>query len=99
MESKEHILVDIERNFTVDQGILWHEFHDPIALWMESFVSMTSSDTCFGILLIYGIKYQLSMENLLHASRSSYIFSKDYMQRVILTRQQLEWLNWKFFYT
>ena len=85
--------------FEQHEGIILHEFHDPVASWMELYFSKVSNVQAFGILHISCHKYQLPTDSLLHLSHILWVFSNNSMHGIMILSQMVSWLHWKYDYT
>ena len=85
--------------FERHEGIILHEFHDPVASWMELYFSKVSNAPSFGILPISIHKYQLPTNSLLHLSHLLCIFSNSRIHGIMILSQMVSWLHWKYDYT
>ena len=65
-----------------------HEFHDPVAFWMELYFSKVSNVPNFGILPISS-KYQLPTDSLLHLSHLLWVFSNNNMHGIMILGQMV----------
>jgi hypothetical protein len=84
----------------LDQPIIFcHEFHDPIADWMESLFSKASHTDSLGMVFLCCCEYELSKNFLLHTLNSFYVFSDNCKHKAMPRNQLLDWLFWKFVYT
>ena len=75
------------------QSILLHEFHDPLASWMELYFSKVSDAPDFGILPISSHKYQLPTNSLLHLSHLLWLFSNSSMHGIMILSQMVSWIH------
>ena len=85
--------------FEHHEGIILHEFHDPVASWMELYFSKVSNAPAFGILPISSHKYQLPTDSLLHLSHLLWVFSNSSMHGIMILSQMVYWLHQKYDYT
>ena len=85
--------------FEQQEGIILHEFHDPVASWMELYFSKVSNATTFCILPICSHKYQLPIDSLLHLSHLLWVFSNSSMHGIMILSEMVSWLQWKYDYT
>ena len=81
------------------EGIIFHEFHDPMDSWMELYFSKVYDVLGFCVLPISSCKYQLPTDSLLHLSYLLWVFSNSDMYRSIIVSQIVSWLYWKYDYT
>ena len=79
--------------FEQHEGIILHEFHDPVASWMELYFSKVSNAPAFGILPIFSHKYQLPADSLLHLSHLFWVFSNSSMHGIMILSQMVSWLH------
>ena len=70
--------------FEQHEGIILHEFHDPVASWMEFYFSKVSNAPVVGILPISSRKYQLPTDSLLHLSHLLWVFSITRMHGIMI---------------
>ena len=80
------------------EGIFFHEFHGPVASWMELYFSKVSNAPTFGILPISS-KYQLPADSLLYLSHILWVFSNNSMHGIMIRSQMVSWIHWKYDYT
>ena len=85
--------------FEQHEGIILHEFHDPVASWMELYFSKVSNAPYFGILPISSHKYLLPTYSLLHLSHILWVFSNSSMHEIMILIQMVSWLHWRYDYT
>ena len=84
----------------LDQPIFFcHEFHDPIADWMESLFSKASHTDRLCMVFIFCCEYEISNNFLLYTLNSFYVFSNNCKHKSMPRSQFLDWLFWKFVYT
>ena len=76
--------------FEQHEGIILHEFHDPMASWMELYFSKVSNALAFGILPISSHKYT---DSLLHLSHLFWVFSNSSMHGIMILSQMVSWFH------
>jgi hypothetical protein len=83
----------------LDQLEVFHEFHDPVAIWMELYFSKVSNAPVFGKISVYSCKYQLLINLLLQILYHLRILLNSCMEEVIFISQILTWMHWKHDFT
>jgi hypothetical protein len=84
LEQKEH-------EFTINTEVIGHDFYDPMAAYLEDFIS-------FNPLSWFHSKCGVHIQSELSFHFQIFIFTKQ-VQEIWLVDQLLEWLLWKSAYT